>query len=263
MEEQVMPNRIIKESVCYSDDLDRLSAFEETVFYRLIVNCDDYGRIDARPSFLKSKLFVTKKGITEKNISDAISRLASVGLVQLYEVDEKPFLLFPKWGFHQRVRNSREKYPSPELAANCGDPPQKTAIIQSNPIQSESESEYVDKPQRNQFIPPTIKEITEYCQERNKGVDPENWIDHYTANGWMVGKTKMKDWKAAVRTWEKNTQPNGAPTDQQKQASAEKRRQAEQEAEAIIEKERQQMQKRKSEGTVNLNYDFLKKVEDT
>ena len=46
-----MPNRIIKESVCYSDDLDQLTAFEETVFYRLIVRVDDNGRIDARPGY--------------------------------------------------------------------------------------------------------------------------------------------------------------------------------------------------------------------
>lgn len=57
---------------------------------------------------------------------------------------------------------------------------------------------------RTKFIPPLLEEVKTYCEERAKGVDPERWYDHYTANGWMVGKTKMKDWKAAVRTWEKN-----------------------------------------------------------
>lgn len=138
-----MPNRIIKESICYSDDLDKLSAFEETVFYRLIVRADDYGRMDARPGFLKSMLFATKQGITERNISEAVSKLASIGLVRLYEVDGKPFLLFPKWNLHQRVRNSKEKYPappeswdfdnSPQVAASCGEFPQVAALIQSNP----------------------------------------------------------------------------------------------------------------------------------
>lgn len=130
-----MPNRIIKESICYSADLDQLTPFEETVFYRLIVNCDDYGRFDARPEFVKSKLFVTKRGITDKNIADALSKLASLGLVRLYRVDEKPFLVFPKWDKHQRIRNSKEKWPSPvdfdispQVAASCG----------LNPIQSES-----------------------------------------------------------------------------------------------------------------------------
>jgi len=54
------------------------------------------------------------------------------------------------------------------------------------------------------FIPPTVQEVTAYCQERNNAVDPERFIDFYTSKGWMVGKNKMKDWKSAVRTWEKN-----------------------------------------------------------
>jgi hypothetical protein len=54
------------------------------------------------------------------------------------------------------------------------------------------------------FIKPTLEEVVEYCKERGNGIDPQQWIDHYTSNGWKVGKNSMKDWKAAVRTWEKN-----------------------------------------------------------
>ena len=49
-----MPNRIIKESICTSDTIDQLSPEEEIFFYRLIVNCDDYGRMDARPQILRA-----------------------------------------------------------------------------------------------------------------------------------------------------------------------------------------------------------------
>jgi predicted phage replisome organizer len=62
-------------------------------------------------------------------------------------------------------------------------------------------------PQKNTFKPPTLEEVQAYCKERNNKVDAERWINHYTSNGWMVGKNKMKDWKAAVRTWEKNDTP--------------------------------------------------------
>lgn len=58
-------------------------------------------------------------------------------------------------------------------------------------------------PRTQKFTPPTIEEVKEYCLQRNNNVDPEKWIDHYTAKGWMIGKNKMKDWKAAVRTWER------------------------------------------------------------
>ena len=55
------------------------------------------------------------------------------------------------------------------------------------------------------FTPPTVEEVRAYCKERHNNVDAEQFVDHYTSNGWMVGgKSKMKDWKASVRTWEKN-----------------------------------------------------------
>lgn len=57
---------------------------------------------------------------------------------------------------------------------------------------------------RKRFVPPTIEEVIAYCNERGNMVDAQRFIDHYTANGWQVGKNKMRDWKAAVRTWERN-----------------------------------------------------------
>lgn len=57
-------------------------------------------------------------------------------------------------------------------------------------------------PARKRFTPPTLAEVTAYCRERQNAVDPLRFIDYYTANGWKVGKNSMKDWKAAVRTWE-------------------------------------------------------------
>ena len=54
------------------------------------------------------------------------------------------------------------------------------------------------------FKPPTVEEVREYCKERGNEVDPETFVDFYASKGWMVGKTKMKDWKAAIRTWERS-----------------------------------------------------------
>ena len=59
------------------------------------------------------------------------------------------------------------------------------------------------EPQKR-FTKPTLEEVQAYCQERNKGVDAQKWYDYYSANGWKVGKNPMKDWKAAIRTWERN-----------------------------------------------------------
>lgn len=56
----------------------------------------------------------------------------------------------------------------------------------------------------SRFTPPTVAEVRAYCQERQNNVDAECFVDYYTANGWKVGKNPMKDWKAAVRTWERH-----------------------------------------------------------
>ena len=61
-----------------------------------------------------------------------------------------------------------------------------------------------DKPTKKQFKPPTVEEVQAYCDERKNSVDAQKFVDYYTSNGWMVGRTKMKDWKSAVRTWERN-----------------------------------------------------------
>ena len=60
------------------------------------------------------------------------------------------------------------------------------------------------KSKAKRFTPPTLEEVTAYCIERGNNVDAQHFIDYYTSNGWLVGKNKMKDWKAAVRTWERN-----------------------------------------------------------
>lgn len=64
------------------------------------------------------------------------------------------------------------------------------------------------------FTPPTLEEVKEYCLERNNGVNAQKWYDFYASKGWKVGNQGMKDWKAAVRTWEQRdngTQTNTRP----------------------------------------------------
>jgi len=57
---------------------------------------------------------------------------------------------------------------------------------------------------RSPFAKPSLEEVTAYCRERRSSVDPQAWMDHYESNGWRVGRNPMKDWKAAVRTWERD-----------------------------------------------------------
>lgn len=67
------------------------------------------------------------------------------------------------------------------------------------------------QPQR--LIPPTVEEVRAYAAQRGDSLDPEAFLDYYTANGWKVGSHAMKDWRAAARNWaRKETQlPRQAP----------------------------------------------------
>lgn len=110
-----MPNRIIKESICRSETINSLKPFEEVLFYRLIVVCDDYGRFDGRPSVIKGYCFPLKDtAVTD--IKAALDKLIETGLVELYEVQGRPVLQLPTWSRHQQIRAKKSKYPSPDEA---------------------------------------------------------------------------------------------------------------------------------------------------
>ena len=67
------------------------------------------------------------------------------------------------------------------------------------------------------FIPPTHSEVAAYCSERGNKVNVDSFMAYYESNGWMVGKNRMKDWKAAVRTWEQREQASPRPQKYQQQ----------------------------------------------
>ena len=71
-------------------------------------------------------------------------------------------------------------------------------------LQEQQQSGQKPKKQPTRFQKPSLEDVAEYCAERQNNVDAERFINHYESNGWKVGKNTMKDWKAAVRTWEKN-----------------------------------------------------------
>ena len=93
-----------------------------------------------------------------------------------------------RWG---RVHDGVHKA---SIKDHCGSPP-TTPALPALPALPKTD---------RVFCPPTPEEVRTYCLGRGKGIDPEVWMAHYQANGWKVGRNPMKDWRAAVRTWEKN-----------------------------------------------------------
>lgn len=107
-----------------------------------------------------------------------------------------------------RVRRFREKKKQEALPSVTGALQNVTDSVtkdnESKSIELEIEKEKEDIKPQKRFVKPTIDEVRAYCLERGKGVDAEKWYNHYSANGWKVGRSKMVDWKAAIRTWERS-----------------------------------------------------------
>lgn len=168
-----MPNRVLSESVKRSEQIDQLSWFDEVVFYRALLTADDYGCLDGRPKLLKSDLFPTRDDVTRKSIEDSLAKLTSTDLLRAYEVSGKPYMLFPTWEKHQRIRRKKQKYPWPcgrendvcpygaaecrktaatccQSAADCVQVADSCRTIAANcPPESESESESNPNPTSN------------------------------------------------------------------------------------------------------------------
>ena len=168
-----MPNRVLSESVKRSEQIDQLSWFDEVVFYRALLTADDYGCLDGRPKLLKSDLFPTRDDVTRKSIEESLAKLTSTDLLRAYEVSGKPYMLFPTWEKHQRIRRKKQKYPWPcgrendvcpygaaecrktaatccQSAADCGQVADSCRTSAANcPPESESESESNPNPTSN------------------------------------------------------------------------------------------------------------------
>lgn len=107
----------------------------------------------------------------------------------------------------KRVREHRQRKLQEVSAVADADDPCNTPVTQVKRlcnVEIEKDKEIEKDNKRGRFIPPSLDEVKAYCDERGNSVDPQTFIDFYTAKDWMIGKNRMRDWKAAVRTWERN-----------------------------------------------------------
>ncbi len=188
-----MPNRILKESICRSEEIDSLSWFEEVLFYRLIVICDDFGRYDGRAKIIKGSCFPLKD-VTEKDIDKALDKLSAVGLVRVYKAQGRPYLQLVTWAEHQRIRNQKSKYP--EYTCDCELLLSNDSKGQQKEAKSESESNAdICSEQKAAAEPPVItlslNTGEEYAVTRG---DVEGWMELYPAVDVMQCLRNMKGW---------------------------------------------------------------------
>lgn len=106
-----MPTRYLKPGVRDSAAIDALSPLAETLFYRLLVTVDDFGRADARPAMVKSQCYPVKESVTVAKCVQLLAELAENGLILLYEVDGKQYLQMQKWD--NKPRAAASMFPAP------------------------------------------------------------------------------------------------------------------------------------------------------
>jgi predicted phage replisome organizer len=115
-------------------------------------------------------------------------------------------ITIPKWEKHQNIDGMDKIREQTRL--RVAKHREKQKLIESNVTVTQCNATDKDKDKNKsknkKFIAPSIDEVREYIEEKGYSIDPERFVDYYTANGWMVGKSHMKDWKATVRNWERN-----------------------------------------------------------
>ena len=169
------------------------------------------------------KMFSTIFRRKESIIQLALQTFINFGMIEIIENT----IVIPNWGKHQTLdkiesrneymRNYMVQYRSKQISKVNS---KVNSILNVNSAEldskevdnKEEDSKEIDRKEleniktkkRKITIPPSIKDVKDYCDERQNGIDPQHFIDYNETRGWFVGKSKMKDWKAAIRTWEKN-----------------------------------------------------------
>lgn len=109
-----MPTRRISDKICRSEDYKAMTLFQRDLFWRLIVSADDFGRFDGRLNILKGALYPLDS-VTEKAIDEGLKGLSTLGIVDLYTVDGRPYLRLINWLTYQQQRAKESKYPAPNV----------------------------------------------------------------------------------------------------------------------------------------------------
>ena len=222
--------RMMAKSIIETDMFLDMPTSCQCLYFHLLLRADDDGFIS------NPKSIVRTLSASADDLKLLIAKQYLIGF-------ESGVVVIKDWKIHNYIRNDRYKassVPERELLnirkdkaytlkedegipmINCGIPTDNQMDTNGIPTVSigkdrlgkdrlgkdrldiEGGCDKPHSPKRKTFTKPTIDEIQDYCIERNNNVNAEHFFDYYESNGWKVGKNSMKDWKAAVRTWERS-----------------------------------------------------------
>lgn len=147
--------------------------------------------------------FAELYGVTKATVSRWISNLSDNGYIAIgfdyvpgtRQISQRKVYIENQYPIDEKINTPIQKsqYPIDEK------------VKDNNTINNTININNGATPKRTVFKPPTVEDVSKYCLDRGNSIDPEAFIDFYTARGWLIGKNKMKDWKAAIRTWERRS----------------------------------------------------------
>lgn len=198
--------RMFAKTIIDSDAFLDMPVTARLLYYDLSMRADDDGFVNSPKKIMRM-------------IGASPDDLSILSLRKFIIPFESGVVVIKHWKIHNYIRKdtyTETKYKEEKATLSFDENNAYTQTVSLPPVDDPStqvrlgkgslgkEKEQADKPPRaRRFTPPTVEEVTEYCRERGNGISPDAFIDYYTARDWTLGKgQKMKDWKAAVRTWE-------------------------------------------------------------
>lgn len=204
--------RMFAKAITGSAKFPRMPATSRLLYYDLGMDADDDGCVEAFG-------VIRKTGATE----DDLKVLVSKGFVQVINDDLVTYILH--WNINNHIRKDRYHpgiyktliRPTHSIVLDSGNQLTTEESIDQDSIDQDSigearSAELVDSSTHEcfKFVPPTVEMVSAYCAERQNCIDPQRFWDYYTMTDWIVGRTKMQDWRAAIRIWECNDKQHNA-----------------------------------------------------
>lgn len=156
-----------------------------------------------RGTFHTSEVKLSERwGVTRRTVNTFLNLLEEDGMIATKRTKNGTTIEVLNYNEYQEL--SGAKCTTYDATNDTADDTDSSTVddTQSNKVNKDKK---VKNKESSRFTPPTLDEVSSYCKERNNNIDAEGFIDFYEANGWMVGKNKMKDWKATIRNWERRS----------------------------------------------------------
>ena len=207
--------RNIKPGFFKNEYLGGLDPHARLLFIGLWMMADREGRLEDRPLRIKAEVFPYESVQVEKLLDQLDS--CGGGLIERYTVDGDKYIQIINFSEHQNPHKNEKDSVIPAPDANnrvkAESAPEKAQpnLAESLLLNPESLIPIREGEKRKRFIPPTTEEVSEYCKKMGYTIDTQRFVDFYESKGWMVGKNKMKDWKAAVRSWQQRDKSEAKP----------------------------------------------------